>query len=79
MIIDWSKQTIKEEIDKIKYAEGDRYMDGFVTFKCKKDLYEVLWYVEKRLSECSTYQGEKEFIEMHETDKMWNILKGERE
>ena len=78
MIIDWSKKTIKDEIDKIKYAEGDRHMDGFVTFSCKQDLYEVLWYVEKRLSECSTYQGEKEFIEAHETDKMWNILKGEK-
>ena len=53
-------------------------MDGFVTFSCKKDLYEVLWYVEKRLSECSTYQGEKEFVQMHEVDEMWSILKGEK-
>lgn len=78
MIIDWSKKTIKEEIDKIKFAEGDRYMDGFVTFACKKDLYEVLWYVEKKLNECGTYAGEDKFIEDHETDEMWAILKGEK-
>ena len=47
MIIDWSIKTIKEEIDKIKYADGDKMMDCFTTWGCKKDLYEIFWYVEK--------------------------------
>ena len=55
MIIDWSLKTIKEEVDKIRFAEGDKYMDGFTTWGCKKDLYEILWYVEKALDECDTY------------------------
>jgi len=78
MIIDWSIKTIKEEIDKIKYAEGDKMMDGFTTWGCKKDLYEIFWCVEKRLDECGSYEGEEEFIREHNTDKMWSILKGEK-
>ncbi len=51
MIIDWSLKTIKEEVDKIKYAESDKRMDGFTTWACKKDLYQVLWYVEETLKD----------------------------
>tara|TARA_B100001971_G_C18262682_1_gene588477 strand:+ start:356 stop:595 length:240 start_codon:yes stop_codon:yes gene_type:complete len=78
MIIDWSIKTIKEEIDKIKYADGDKMMDCFTTWGCKKDLYEIFWYVEKRLDECGSFEGEEEFIREHNTDKMWSILKGEK-
>ena len=45
---------------------------------CIRDRYEILWYVEKKLDECSTYEPEKAFIEEHNTDKMWSILKGEK-
>ena len=78
MIIDWSLKTIKEEVDKIRFAEGDKYMDGFTTWGCKKDLYEVLWYVEKALDECDTYSNEDDFIEEHEKELMWSILKGDK-
>ena len=78
MIIDWSLKTIKEEVDKIRFAEGDKYMDGFTTWGCKKDLYEILWYVEKALDECDTYSNEDDFLEEHEKELMWSILKGEK-
>ena len=78
MIIDWSLKTIKEEVDKIRFAEGDKYMDGFTTWGCKKDLYEILWYVEKALDECDTYSNEDDFIEEHDKELMWSILKGEK-
>ena len=78
MIIDWSLDTIKQEVDKIKFAEGDTRMDGFVTWTCKKDLYKVLWHVEKALKDCSTYVDEDKFIEEHNTDEMWDILKGKK-
>ena len=45
MIINWSLETVKDEVDKINFAESDRHMDGFTTWGCKKDLYEILWYV----------------------------------
>jgi len=78
MIIDWSLKTIKEEVDKIRFAEGDKYMDGFTTWGCKKDLYEILWYVEKALDECDTYSNEDDFLEEHEKELMWSILKGDK-
>jgi hypothetical protein len=78
MIIDWSLKTIKEEVDKIRFAEGDKYMDGFTTWGCKKDLYEILWYVEKALDECDTYSNEDDFIEEHDKELMWSILKGDK-
>jgi hypothetical protein len=53
-------------------------MDGFTTWGCKKDLYQVLWYVEKTLNECGTYTDEDKFIEEHDTDEMWSILKGDK-
>ena len=74
-----SKEKVKKEVDKITFAEGDPRMDGFTTWGCKQDLYEILWYVEKTLKECSTYADEDKFIEEHETDEMWSILKGEKE
>jgi len=78
MIIDWSLKTIKEEVDKIRFAESDPRMDGFVTWGCKKELYEVLWYIEDTLEKCSTYTDEEEFVKAREINRMWDIMKGDK-
>lgn len=62
MIKDWSLDTVKHEIDKIAFAESDPRMDGFVTFGCKQDLYQLLFYVQEKLNKCSTYHGEEEWV-----------------
>lgn len=62
MIKDWSIDKIKHEIDKIAFAESDPRMDGFVTFGCKQELYEVLFYAQSKLDKCSTYAGEEEWV-----------------
>jgi hypothetical protein len=62
MIIDWSKSDIKQEISRITWAATDPRMDGFVTWGCKQDLYELLWFVQEQLNKCSTYAGEEEFV-----------------
>lgn len=62
MIKDWSIDEIKEEINKIVRAESDPRMDGFVTWGCKKDLYELMFYIQQKLDNCSTYWGEEEFL-----------------
>jgi hypothetical protein len=72
------KKTIKEQIDLLAYHESDPYMDGFVTWGCKKELYEILWYVQDKLSKCGTYEGEEEFVKNRNIDVMWNILKDEK-
>ena len=78
MIINWSLETVKDEVDKINFAESDTRMDGFTTWGCKKDLYEILWYVEKALDDCSTYSNEDDFLEEHDKELMWAILKGKK-
>lgn len=74
MIQNWSTENIKSEISKISYAESDSRMDGYVTWRCKKDLYEILWFVEEKLRRCSTYAGEEDFILEHNKKETWRIL-----
>ena len=74
MIRDWSVQQIKQEIAKIRFAENDPRMDGFVTWGCKKDLYEMLWYIEDELDKCSTYADEDDFIKRREQSILLRTL-----
>ena len=78
VIVNWSVEDIKTEIEKIAYNESDPRMDGFVTWGCKKELYEILWYVQDKLSKCSTYAGEEEFVKNRDINVMWDILKDEK-
>jgi len=74
MIKDWSLKDIKTEISKISWAESDPRVDGFVTWGCKQELYEILWYVEEKLRKCSTYAGEDDFLKEHDKEMTWRIL-----
>lgn len=74
MIKNWSVTEIKQEIRKISYAESDPRTTGFVTWGCKQDLYEILWFVEDQLRNCSTYAGEEEFLKEHEKQETWKAL-----
>jgi len=55
MIKDWSIKEIKAQVDKIAWAESDPRMDGYVSWGCKEDLYELYWYIEDKLKKCSNY------------------------
>lgn len=74
MIKNWSVQDIKNDIRKITWAATDPRMDGFVTWGCKQDLYQILWFVEDQLDRCSTYTGEEKFLEEREKEKTWKAL-----
>ena len=74
MIIEWNKQMIKSEINKISFAESDPRMDGFVTWGCKKDLYELLWYVEDALEKCSDYATEEDYLKERDKQLMLRAL-----
>jgi len=74
MIRDWSVQQIKQEIAKIRFAENDPRMDGFVTWGCKKDLYEMLWYIQDELDKCSTYTDEGDFVKHREQSILLRTL-----
>tara|TARA_Y100001958_G_C21027974_1_gene402032 strand:- start:486 stop:722 length:237 start_codon:yes stop_codon:yes gene_type:complete len=75
MIKDWSVEEILSQIDKIAINENDPYMDGFNTWGCKKDLYQIFWYAQEKLMHCSTYAGEEEFIKEYEKKRVWQELK----
>ena len=76
MIRDWNKSDICNDIRKITYAANDARMDGFVTWGCKQDLYQLLWHVEDTLDKCSTYAGEDIFVRDHEKEKTFKALGG---
>lgn len=75
MIRDWSREKIEQEIWKIKFAANDPRMDGFTTWGCKQDLIRLKYYIEDALESCSTYVGEKEFIDELEADRTFKLLK----
>ena len=75
MIIDWNIDQIKNEIRKITFAGTDPRMDGFVTWRCKQDLYKLLWHIEDELEQCSTYADEEEFLKERDKEVLWKTLK----
>ena len=77
MIIDWNLSELKESVNKIGYAESDPRMDGFVTWGCKQDLYQLLWHIEDTLEKCSTYADEDIFVRNREKQKTIKALKGD--
>lgn len=74
MIRDWNKTDICNDIRKITFDANDPRMDGFVTWGCKKSLYEILWFVEDELAKCSTYFDEEEFLKKREQHKLLTML-----
>ena len=78
MIIDWSLSDLKQSVNKISFAESDPRMDGFVTWGCKKDLYELLWHIEDALDKCGTYAGEEEFLRERDKQKTFEALGGRK-
>ena len=74
MIKDWSLEEVKNNIDKITYGANDARMDGFVTWGCKQDLYQILWYCEDALEKCSTYEGEEEYVKRRDQQQMLKAL-----
>ena len=74
MITYWNIPIIEAEVDKIAWAESDLRMDGHVTWGCKKDLYELYWYIEDKLAKCSTYEPETRFLEQRRENIIINKL-----
>lgn len=75
MIIDWNTDKIVNDIQRMSFKCSDPYMDGFVTWPIKQDLYRIKWAVERALEQQATYVDEDEFIKAHEKEVMWHTLK----
>ena len=75
MIKNWNIQDICRNIGKITWAATDPKMDGFNTWGCKRELYEVLFFVQKELDKCSTYGDvEQEYLKKHDQEMMLRAL-----
>lgn len=51
------------------------YNDGFTAFYMKQDLYKLKWLIDSILKDAPKFSGEDEFIEEHEKEVMWRVLK----
>lgn len=74
MIKDWNKTDICSAIQKITFAATDPRQDGYVSWGCKQDLYEILWFVEDELAKCSTYVDEDEYVKRREQNQLLKVL-----
>lgn len=74
MIKDWNKTDICSAIQRITFAATDPRQDGYVSWGCKQDLYEILWFVEDELEKCSTYIDEDEYVKRREQNKLLKVL-----
>ena len=57
-----------------RQRDSDPREDGFVTWSCKQELYDLLWTLEDKVNDCSTYEGEEEFIKKRKIKKMMKVL-----
>ena len=72
---DWNKSDICNEISKITFAATDPRMDGFNTWGCKRELYDILFYVQEELDKCGTYsEVEEEYLKKHNQKMMLKAL-----
>ena len=75
MIKNWSSCDICFEISKITFAATDPKMDGFNTWGCKRELYEILFFVQQELDKCSTYSHvEEEYLKKHDQNLILRAL-----
>lgn len=80
MIIDWSVKDIKAQVDKIAWAESDPRMDGYVTWRCKEDLYSLYFYIEDKLNQCGSYgEVEQDLLDTRREKLIINKLRGKDE
>lgn len=75
MIKNWNSNDICREIRKITFAATDPRMDGYITWDCKRELYEILFLVQKELDKCSTYATiEDDFLKKHDQELILRAL-----
>jgi len=75
MIKDWNTKEICRLIGKITFAATDPRMDGYVTWDCKRELYDLLFYVQNELDKCGSYGTiEEEYLKKHDQEMMLRAL-----
>jgi len=52
----------------------DPRMDGFVTWGCKQDLYNIKFILDEIIKNAPTYVGEQEWLDERAKEKTWKII-----
>ena len=51
-----------DRIQELGFDMRDKYMDGFFQFGAKKQLYKILWEVQKQLEDSPKFYCEEEWL-----------------
>jgi len=74
-IKDWNVQDICRAIGKISLKATDPYLDGFNTWGCKRELYELLFFIQRELDKCSSYgDTEEDYLKKHDQEMILRAL-----
>lgn len=75
LILKYSVENITQQVNAAAWQANDPYMDGFVGWGIKQDLYRIKWCVEDALRRCPEYTPEAEWLKEQEKLKVMRILK----
>lgn len=72
----WSVDDIVRQINALSRECGSPYNDGFTSFECKKDLYQLKQIVDDALSRSPSFgDSEKEWLREQEKNRIIKHLK----
>ena len=74
MIKHWNVENVVNQLRSCSYAMSDPGMDGFVTWGCKQDLYNIKFILDDIIENAPTYAGEQEWLEERAKEKTWKII-----
>jgi hypothetical protein len=74
MIKHWNVENVVNQLRSCSYAMSDPMMDGFVTWGCKQDLYNIKFILDDIIENAPTYAGEQEWLEERAKEKTWKII-----
>lgn len=73
----WDVADIANQIHSLSRECSSHYNDGFTSFECKKDLYQLKYIIDDALSRAPTFGSiEEEWLTEQEKKKVVKILKG---
>lgn len=71
----WDIELIKQQIMHCGVQVISSYNDGFTAWECKKDLYNLKFFIDKLLEDAPEFSCEAEYLKSIEQEKLIKILK----
>lgn len=72
----WSTEKIIGDLQQCYFVASDPRQDGFTTWPCKQDLYQVKFALDEMIARCPNYGAiEQEWLDEIEKRKVWETLR----